>query len=141
MTSTHLRHILVFATFATLVAGSPFPRTRADEPRQPDGHGSVTISGELAQWHKVTLTIDGPFAHERDSAPNPFTDYRLTVAFTHESGGPSYNVPGYFAADGDAAASSARLRDEMACASFARQTGQVDVRRQFLAREKRRPVG
>ncbi len=43
-------------------------------PRQPDGAGTVVISGELKQWHKVTLTLDGPFAHERDMDPNPFTD-------------------------------------------------------------------
>ena len=49
------------------------------------------------------MTFDGPFARERDTRPNPFLDYRLTVRFTHESGAPSYDVPGYFAADGDAA--------------------------------------
>ena len=98
------------------------------QPRQPDGSGTVVISGERKQWHKVTLTLDGPFAHERDgnggfpaaedvtgtvkgrleSRPsNPFTDYALTVAFTHESGSPKYTVPGYFAADGNAANTSA----------------------------------
>ena len=39
--------------------------------------------------------------------PNPFTDLALNVTFTHESGSPNYTVPGYFAADGDAANSSA----------------------------------
>lgn len=75
--------------------------------RSPDGDGSVEVSGNLREWHKVTLTLDGPFAHELDQAPNPFTDYRLTVVFTHESGEPSLMVPGYFAADGDAANSGA----------------------------------
>ena len=75
--------------------------------RKPDGDGSVEISGELKQWHKVTLTLDGPFAHELDKAPNAFTDYNLMVNFTHESGAPSYDVPGYFAADGNAGESSA----------------------------------
>ena len=65
------------------------------------------ISGELKQWHKVTLTVDGPFARERDTDPNPFTDFRFNVTFTHESGSPRYVVPGYFAADGNAANSSA----------------------------------
>ena len=77
------------------------------QPRQPDGSGAVVISGELKQWHKVTLTLDGPFAHERDNEPNPFTDYALSVTFTHESGAPRYTVPGYFAADGSAANTSA----------------------------------
>jgi hypothetical protein len=65
------------------------------------------ISGELRQWHKVTLTVNGPVANESDTLPNPFLDYRMTVAFTHESGSPSYHVPGYFAADGNSANSSA----------------------------------
>ena len=77
------------------------------QPRKPDGAGGVTVGGELKQWHKVTLTLDGPFAHERDNAPNPFLDYRMTVKFKHESGSPVYTVPGYFAADGNAAETSA----------------------------------
>jgi hypothetical protein len=75
--------------------------------RKPDGNGSIEISGELRQWHKITLTLDGPFAHELDDSPNPFLDYRMTVEFQHESGEPTFNVPGYFAADGDAANSGA----------------------------------
>jgi hypothetical protein len=67
----------------------------------------IQITGELRQWHKVTLTINGPMACESDTVLNPFLDYRLTVTFTHESGSPSYNVPGYFAADGNAAETSA----------------------------------
>lgn len=77
------------------------------QPRQPDGKGDITVSGELKQWHKVTLTLDGPFAHEKDSQPNAFTDFALNVTFTHQSGSPNLKVPGYFAADGDAANSSA----------------------------------
>jgi len=68
---------------------------------------NVTISGELKQWHKVTLTFDGPLARERDNDPNPFTDYRLTVTFVHESGSPRCVATGYFAADGNAANTSA----------------------------------
>ena len=80
---------------------------QAASARPPDGNGDVTISGQLKQWHKVTLTLDGPFARERDTDPNPYTDYALTVTFRHESGEPRYVVPGYFAADGDAAHTSA----------------------------------
>lgn len=76
-------------------------------PRKADGMGSVVLSGELKEWHKATLTLDGPYAHELDNRPNPFLDYRFQVTFTHESGSPRYTVPGYFAADGDAANSSA----------------------------------
>jgi len=104
------------------LAGAARPRPRPSEPtarpkRQPgaplqgprkaDGKGSVEIGGELKAWHKVTLTLDGPFAHELDNAPNPFADYRMTVTFRHESGTPTYAVPGYFAADGDSANTSA----------------------------------
>jgi hypothetical protein len=69
--------------------------------------GKVEIAGELKEWHKVTLTLDGPFAKESDTAPNPFTDLQMDVRFTHESGSPDYLVPGYFAADGNAAETSA----------------------------------
>lgn len=75
--------------------------------RMDHGNGAVAITGELKCWHKVTLTLDGPFAHELDKEPNPFTDYRMTVRFTHESGSPVYEIPGYFAADGDAAETAA----------------------------------
>lgn len=63
---------------------------------------AVRIQGALMTWHTVTLDVDGPTAAETDTAPNPFTDYRFDVVFTHESGTPSYRVPGFFAADGDA---------------------------------------
>jgi len=77
------------------------------EPRQADGDGTVTISGDLKTWHKVTLDLSGPYAHELDNQPNAFTDHDFHVTFTHESGTPSYKIPGYFAADGNAAESSA----------------------------------
>ena len=79
---------------------SPFPGTAAVG-------GEATISGELQQWHKVTLALNGPHARETDNHPNPFIDYRMTVRFTHESGEPRYSVPGYFSADGNAANTSA----------------------------------
>lgn len=55
-------------------------------------------------WHKVTLVITGPETHEQ-AIPNPFLDYRLQVEFSN--GDTRYIVPGYFAADGNAAESSA----------------------------------
>ncbi len=69
--------------------------------------GRVEIQGELKAWHAVTLSLDGPQANERDTSPNPFTDYAMYVVFAHESGTPVYTVPGYFAADGNAANTSA----------------------------------
>ncbi len=65
----------------------------------------VKITGELQQWHKVTLEIAGPATSEWAEA-NPFLDYKLEVLFTQ--GDVSYSVPGYYAADGNAAESSAR---------------------------------
>ncbi len=75
-------------------------------PRGADGNGSVEVSGDLKVWHRTTLTLDGPYAHEQDNAPNPFTDHRMSVEFKHADG-TSYVIPGFFAADGNAANSSA----------------------------------
>ncbi len=69
------------------------------------------VTGELALWHKVTITFGGPQASE-DGGPNPFRDYRLNVTFTHAASGTSYTVPGYFAADGNAAETSAKAGDQ-----------------------------
>jgi len=81
--------------------------TTINEPPAPigdDGDGSVSVSGELKQWHKVNLDLSGPWASEGGD-PNPTLDYRMTVTFSQ--GGTSLTVPGYFAADGAAHESSA----------------------------------
>ncbi|WP_347841285.1 DUF5060 domain-containing protein [uncultured Draconibacterium sp.] len=65
------------------------------------------ITGELKKWHKVTLTFDGPETAE-DAKFNPFVNYRFNVLFTHAESGDEYKVPGYFAADGNAAETSAK---------------------------------
>jgi hypothetical protein len=67
---------------------------------------AAQIGGETRKWHKVTLTFDGPQTSEK-ADPNPFLYYRLNVTFTHVKSGNSYHVPGYYAADGDAANTSA----------------------------------
>lgn len=59
------------------------------------------ISGDLLVWHPVTLTVQGPQSSET-AEPNPFLDYRMSVLFISESGR-KFDVPGFFAADGDAA--------------------------------------
>ena len=67
--------------------------------------GPPVVGGELKVWHRVSVTFDGPPTSEA-ATPNPFTDYRLQVTFT----GPSsqvYDVPGFYAADGNAAQTSA----------------------------------
>ncbi len=64
----------------------------------------VKITGELKKWQKVTLTINGP--QTRETAPvNPFLDIRLNVTFSHDDH--TITVPGFYAADGNAAETGA----------------------------------
>jgi len=62
------------------------------------------VTGQLKKWHRVTITFDGPESAET-ADPNPFLDYRLLVTFT--CGDRRYVVPGFYAADGNAAESGA----------------------------------
>ncbi len=64
----------------------------------------TALTGELMQWHPITMTFDGPETAEH-AQTNPFRDYRLTVTF--KKGKKTITVPGYFAADGNAAETSA----------------------------------
>ena len=64
------------------------------------------ITGELKKWHKVTLTFNGPVTSENADL-NPFRDYRFNVVFLHTASGELFKIPGYFAADGNAAETSA----------------------------------
>jgi hypothetical protein len=76
-----------------------------------DGTSDAVLSGDLRQWHRVSTTFTGPSSAE-GASPNPFLDYRLTVFFVHPTSGTSYQVPGFFAADGDAAQTSATAGDQ-----------------------------
>ncbi|MDX1480018.1 MAG: DUF5060 domain-containing protein, partial [Saprospiraceae bacterium] len=62
------------------------------------------ITGELRQWHRITLSFEGPDASETGDT-NPFADYRLEVTLSHAED--TVVVPGYFAADGHAAETGA----------------------------------
>lgn len=64
----------------------------------------IEIKGDLKKWHTVTLDIPGPETSEW-AKENPFLDYRLEVLF--KNGDIEYTVPGFFAADGNAAETSA----------------------------------
>jgi hypothetical protein len=55
-------------------------------------------------WDRYTLQFNGPTLEE---TPETFLDYRLQVRFVHSSSGRDYDVPGFFAADGNAAETSA----------------------------------
>ncbi len=70
----------------------------------PAAGNSAAVSGELKAWHRVTLTVPGPEASET-AATNPFRDYRLDVEFSRP--GKRYLVPGFYAADGNAAETGA----------------------------------
>ena len=54
----------------------------------------------IKKWQKIQLQFAGPNSSEGDSI-NPFLDYRLTVSFSN--GEKYFEVPGYYAADGNAA--------------------------------------
>ena len=84
---------------ASLVA--PMSRAAIAKPRTVP---AARIDGERKQWHDVRLTFAGPPTSETAKL-NPFLNYRLNVTFRH--GDKVYVVPGYYAADGNAAESSA----------------------------------
>jgi len=65
---------------------------------------SGIITGELKQWHPLSITFEGPETSETEEY-NPFLNYRLQVTFRKEN--KEYTVPGFYAADGDAANSGA----------------------------------
>ena len=67
--------------------------------------GTAKVTGELKQWHKVTLEFQGPEMSETD--PDTFRDYRLNVTVTNNQTGEIVIVPGYFAADGNASETGA----------------------------------
>lgn len=57
------------------------------------------VSGDLKQWHPVTISFAGPDSSEAQAEPHAFLDYRLSVTFDGPNG-ESYVVPGFYAADG-----------------------------------------
>ncbi|MGB3586184.1 MAG: DUF5060 domain-containing protein, partial [Tunicatimonas sp.] len=81
----------------------------------------VDIQGELKQWHKITLVFDGPETSEL-ADENPFLYYRLDVTFTQ--GTRTYRVPGFYAADGNAAETSAEEGNKWMVRFTPDQTGE-----------------
>ena len=84
----------ILLAFLPIALGLPVFGTPSVDPARP------------AKWQAVTLTFDGPSTSEGARA-NPFTDYRMSVTFEHSSGEKLVSQ-GFFAADGDAANSSAK---------------------------------
>jgi hypothetical protein len=68
----------------------------------------VEVDGSLRRWQPVALTFRGPQASE-GGEPNPFRDLRLDLELRR--GERRFVVPGYFAADGDAAETGADAGD------------------------------
>lgn len=58
----------------------------------------------VKKWDTITLDFEGPEVNETDEL-NPFLEYSLAVVFS--KGDKSFGVPGYFAADGNAAETGA----------------------------------
>ncbi len=85
--------------------------TSSDDVAVTVGNPTSTaiVSGELREWHPVTLTWTGPFASETGT-PNPFLDYRLNVTFT--DGTRTFIVPGFFAVNGNALTTGASQGDK-----------------------------
>ena len=110
MPSLNLAVVCAQGDWGALKAGDPKSRlnrvlslaARAAGYR-PEG---MIISGELKKWHAVTFSFFGPETGEK-ATPNPFTDYRLDVVL--ECGNSRYHVPGYYAADGNAAETGAEM--------------------------------
>lgn len=65
---------------------------------------TVEFLGEAKVWHTITFEFNGPKCSEWDKE-NPFLDYRLEMTF--KKGERTIKVPGFFAADGNAAETSA----------------------------------
>ncbi|MEL6570390.1 MAG: cadherin-like domain-containing protein [Pseudomonadota bacterium] len=65
----------------------------------------VDITGEQKVWHKITLDFEAPETFSE--SPSTFRDYRLDVTFRNTVTGEVITLPGYFAADGDAANTNA----------------------------------
>ena len=63
------------------------------------------VTGELQKWHRIQILFNGPQTSE-SASQNPFLNYRLNVLFTAPDGR-EFTVPGFFAADGNAAETSA----------------------------------
>ncbi len=84
-----------------VAAEAPPPPSAAENTPTAGIYGERSPGGSFKKWHKVSIAFEGPSTSETAN-PNPFTNYRLDVAFTHPGSGKSYKVPGYYAADGNA---------------------------------------
>ena len=107
-----LRLIAYAGTPVVDTAGADKPADKAGPESQkpaPLPDDAIIVQGERRKWHDITITFRGPRTSE-SATPNPFLDYRLDVAFFF-NGNRMLTVPGYFAADGQAAETGATEGD------------------------------
>lgn len=97
-----------------------------DPPLDPPVAG-CDVSGDLKQWHRTEVSCTGPAGDE--SADSTFTDNRFNITFT--KGSNSITVPGHFAADGNAADSSAKNGNTWRAYFSAPETGTWNYRVSF----------
>lgn len=81
-----------------------------------------SINGELKKWHTVTLQFDGEETSE-NNPKNPFLNHRLNLTLTAPSG-KTFTVPGFYAADGNAAETSALSGNKWAVRFTPNETGE-----------------
>ena len=94
--------------------------------------GKVNIVGEQKLWHKITLACTGPDTNET-ATPNPFRDFRLNATFKHPASGKEYQVPGHYAADGNAGETSGDSGNQWHVHFCPDETGQWEYALSFRA--------
>ena len=70
-----------------------------------DTKNSISIHGERKCWNTIEFKINGPETSE-NAALNPFLQYRMEALLIHKSD--TLAIPGFYAADGNAAETSAQ---------------------------------
>jgi Domain of unknown function (DUF5060) len=100
---------ITFETIEDGVSATPPPVALPTTDVPPIDAGVYgVLTGDLMQWHALTLAFSGPPASETGMTipgtyrpPSVFPDYRLDVVFTHPDGVTTYTVPGYYSGDGN----------------------------------------
>lgn len=96
MNLTFFKYIFIFSLFFSFLSNEIHAQT---------------ITGDSQQYHKTTITFNAVNLSEE---PATYLNYRMNVTFTSPSD-KTYVVPGYFAADGDAAETSAVRGNKWRC--------------------------
>ena len=86
------------------------------------------------RWNIHSAKFIGPRLKE-NGFPNPFTDFVLECVYTHELTGEKLYVPGYFAADGNAAMTGASAGRVWICRFTPARTGVWHLKVSFRAGE------